>query len=346
MYVEPYLSIGRVLERKVDGGLPGAFLFTEEADGNTEFVTAGVADLRSGQKMSPDSHYRVSSTTKTFTAVVALQLVAEGRFVLSDLVADRLPFLSIPNGESLTIEHLLRMRSGLFDLADAEPLLGLDANLVPHTLEESISLGLKGPPSFKPGERSEYCNTNYCLLERIIESVTGRTLGQEFAARILKPLGLLDTVYPAEDDLSIPEPFIRGYDYTGQSWRECSGVFSGRGDGGLISTAVDLAKFFRALLTGRLLPGYLLRQMQTVVPDDPSPEIAYGLGLIADSLPRRVVWGHFGRGFGYVHHPFIDPVTGRFAVWMLNGTHGSQNDERLTDWLFRFSRETRVLAYL
>ena len=66
------------LDRLVAGGLPGAFAYREDANGTPIFQAAGAADLVSGSVMSPELHYRIGSTTKTFTAVVVLQLVDEG----------------------------------------------------------------------------------------------------------------------------------------------------------------------------------------------------------------------------------------------------------------------------
>ena len=73
-------DVERELRRLVRAGLPGVFTFIEDADGSSQFLTAGWADLDAQTPMTPESHYRVRSTTKTFTAVVALQLVSEGRF--------------------------------------------------------------------------------------------------------------------------------------------------------------------------------------------------------------------------------------------------------------------------
>ena len=92
-------------------------------------------------------------------------------------------------------------------------------------------------------------------------------------------------------------------------------MFFGRGDGALISTAVDLATIFRALpVEGRLLDAEMLGWMMEVLPDEP-PAQAYGLGLIADPLACDVVWGHGGGGFGYENLPFMRLATGRFAVF-------------------------------
>src|SRR5579859_6059069 len=102
------------LNHMVDAGLPGAFAFIEDANGTSQFYTAGFADLATQRLMVPESRYRIGSTTKTFTAVVLLQLVAQGRLTLHDTLHAWLPELPIPHADSLTIEHLLRMRSGLF----------------------------------------------------------------------------------------------------------------------------------------------------------------------------------------------------------------------------------------
>lgn len=95
-----------------------------------------------------------------------------------------------------------------------------------------------------------YCNTNFCVLEMVIQHVTGRTLGQELQDRVFAPLRLDDTSYPPEEDLTLPDPYICGYEQTAAGWRECSHQFFGRGDGALVSTAVDLAVFFSGAAGG------------------------------------------------------------------------------------------------
>ncbi len=328
----------------VGAGVPGAFVLVDEPDGSVEFLTAGVADLETGALMSPDSRYRIGSTTKSFTAVVVLQLVAEGRLALDAPVREWAAEFDLPYADVLTVEHLLRMRSGLFDFEDHPSLLGnLDAHRVPHGLQEVLEMGLTGPPTFRPGERFEYCNTNFCLLERIVERVTGRTLGDELEERVLEPLRMRSTTYPSQDDLSLPEPFIRGYERTADGWEDCSEVFFGRGDGALVSTALDVSRFFRGLRRGRLLPPPLLKQMMTIVRDDPPPRFTYGLGLIADELPSGVVWGHSGGGFGYRHWPFLEPETQTFAVFMVNGTYGFRTSAAPPT--AEFPPEVRALAY-
>lgn len=336
------------LDRLVTAGLPGAFIYVDEDHGESQFYTAGFADLATRRRMAPDSRYRVGSTTKTLVAVVILQLVAEGRLALTDTLRHHLPEWPIPGGDVLTIEHLLRMRSGLFDFEDDSSLLdSLPAHRAPYTLRHVVGLGIGHPPAFAPGTRYSYCNTNFCILELIIERLTGHSLAQEFSARIFGPLRMSSSTYPGESDLTLPEPYIRCYDRHHEGWTECSQAFPGRGDGALLSTAIDLSRFFRALLIGRsLLPEDLLKQMMTIFPDDPPVERAYGLGLIAESLPCGEVWGHSGRGYGYQHFPFLRIESRRFAICMLNGTYGFQpTPERSAAEVPKFSKELRAMPY-
>ena len=123
----------------VADGVPGAFAYVDDQDGASRFYAAGAANLGSRLPLSPDTAYRVGSTTKTFTAVVILQLVAEDRLNLADRVAGWIDEWELPNSDQLTVEHLLRMRSGLFDFEDDETLAGnLEAHLRPYELDEVV----------------------------------------------------------------------------------------------------------------------------------------------------------------------------------------------------------------
>ena len=324
-------TIQTQLDDLVEKHLPGAFVYLEDTGGSSQFYTSGFADLLTKTRMTPDMRYRVGSVTKTFTATVTLQHVAEGQLSLDDLVQRLLPALDLPNADTLTVEHLLRMRSGIFDFEE-DPALkdDLEAHLKPVSLDQALEMGLRHPAGFKPGERFSYSNTNFCLLEKIIETLTGISLGRHFTERIFNPLGMASSSYPVEDDLSLPEPYIHGYEHTSDSWFDCSHVFFGRGDGALISTAIDLGRFYRALLArgeSSLLPDDLLERMMTIPPGDSPEERRYGMGLSADVLPVGTVWGHSGGGLGYLNFPFLQLESGRFAVFMCNGTAFSQGKE-------------------
>jgi D-alanyl-D-alanine carboxypeptidase len=168
------LHVEHELRRLVRAGLPGAFTFIEDADGSSQFLTAGWADLDAQTPMTPESHYRVGSTTRTFTAVVALQLVSEGRLGLDDTLGELVPDIAVPAADRMTIEHLLRMRSGLFDFEDDPSLLGnLDAHRIPISLKRAVEVGIRHPLLFEPGARPS----------RSSGDMSGRVMAGRSAAR-------------------------------------------------------------------------------------------------------------------------------------------------------------------
>jgi D-alanyl-D-alanine carboxypeptidase len=318
------------LERSVELGAMGAFIYIEDADGKSAFLTAGYADLKRKTRMRPDDYFHICSVTKSFTAAVILKLVAQRKLKLTDTVAEWLPEKKIPNANVLTLEHLLRMRSGLVDF-ESDPELdegGLEAHRKPYSPEAAVDLALKHKARFKPDKKFEYCNTNFVLLELIAERVTGKLLRDLFQSYIIQPLALHTTRYPHWADLSLPEPYIRGYEWVNGSWLECSEVFMGCGDGAMLSSAIDLGKFFRALLTGQLLPKKLLEQMMTHVVDKPTADELYGLGLFIIETPVGTAWGHDGGGYGYSNSSFLHPESGRFVCGFVNGRSEQFNKQK------------------
>jgi D-alanyl-D-alanine carboxypeptidase len=321
-----------VLQQDLDGlvqkGVPGAFVYIEDASGCSAFLTAGYADIKRKTRMRPSDYFHACSITKSFTATVLLQLVAEKVLKLEDTVAQCLPEWKIPSAQMLTLEHLLRMRSGLADFEEHVRLGdSLENHQRPISPETCIELALERSSRFKPNKKYDYCNTNYVLLELIIEKATGSPLAQHLGARLFDPLGLRTTHYPHWADLSLPEPYIRGYESAKSNWLECSEIFMGRADGALLSSALDLARFFRALLGGALLPKRLLKHMLTIVPDKPTARRRYGLGIYPLATSVGEVWGHTGGGYGYESLAFLHPSSGRFVATVVNTTIYSRSDD-------------------
>jgi D-alanyl-D-alanine carboxypeptidase len=165
---------------------------------------------------------------------------------------------------------------------------------------------------FPPGTRFSYSNTNYLLLGLVVERVTGDRLAGQLQRRILRPLGLGDTELPGTQR-RLQGPHLHGYAPPDRAWLPSDGP-GGLVDvteanpswawaaGAMISTAADLARFYQALLGGRLLGPELLQAMQTTV--DASEQLGadagYGLGLMRLALGcGGQVWGHGGEIAGY-----------------------------------------------
>jgi D-alanyl-D-alanine carboxypeptidase len=300
-------ELRRLLDQLVAAGAPGAAALVRDGRAVKQ-AASGAADLRSGRRMRSGLNYRAGSMTKPFVATVVLQLVAEGKLSLSDTVERWLPGV-LPYGDQVTIRQLLNHTSGVPENS-LEPLVVLytfpDGRSRAWTPRELVALIADQPPDFPPGTAFSYSNTGYVLAGMIVEAATGRMLGQELTRRIIRPLGLRDTFFPVNRP-DIPGPNPRGYslplvdqagpllDFTvynpSLAW----------GAGNLISDLVDLERFFRALLGGRLLPAKLLAEMTTPV-DTGVPGFGYGLGLAVLQTPSGRLIGHDGAIPGFLNN--------------------------------------------
>jgi D-alanyl-D-alanine carboxypeptidase len=275
-----------LLDQVVAAGAPGAAALVRDGHGVRQ-AASGLADLRTGRPMRPGLNYRVASVTKPLVATVVLQLVAEGRLSLSDTVERWLPGI-LPYGDQVSIRQLLNHTSGVPEYL-LVPLLELygsrQGRFRSWTPRELVALVADQPPLFPPGTTYSYSNTNYVLAGLIVEAATGRTLGQELKRRIIRPLGLHDTYFPINRP-DIPGRNAHGYSLPlGDQGPVLDGplldftVYNPSlawAAGNLVSDLGDLARFFRALLGGRLLPPGLLAEMTTTVPIGPGRRLRPG----------------------------------------------------------------------
>jgi D-alanyl-D-alanine carboxypeptidase len=289
-------------------GIPGAQV---SIDGRKAAV--GVADVTTGRPMRPTLAFRAGSITKSFTAAVVLQLVAERRLRLDDTVERWLPGV-LPYGRAVTIRALLQHTSGVPDYWEAGPdPLNLSfvndaaVRAQDHTPYELVERVSGEAADFAPGSRVEYSNTNYVLLGLIVETATRRSLEREVRRRILRPLHLRDTRFPTSET-ALPRPFTRGYTHrfdadglpaagplVDVTEYDPSALWA---MGNVVSTLDDLRRFYSALLGGRLLPPRLTALMKQTRPNE-TPEwpegIGMGLGIWSWDLPCGTrIYGHEG----------------------------------------------------
>lgn len=281
----------------------------------TKTAVSGVADLQTGQPVAASGFFRMGSSTKAFTATVILQLVGEKRISLDDSVERWLPGVVQGNGfdgRRITMRNLLQHTSGI---PDDIPNPSTPAEYEAHRYDvvsgrELVRRAMTHQPDFQPGTDWSYSNTNYLLLGMIIESATGRSWSDEVRSRVIRPLGLRNTYWPGLR-AGLPSPHAKGYQvYPGES--SPTDVTIGREAymagpaGGLVTTSADLAKFFQALVDGRLLRPALLAQMQQTIPvvgqaAEIWPGARDGLGLLSRPLScGGVYWGHNGDTLGYM----------------------------------------------
>ena len=295
-------GLGESLSQLVAAGAPGATLLVRRGD-RTTLLARGFAETASKKRMRPGDSFRIGSLTKTYVATVLLQLAEEGRLSLDDPVTRFLPGL-VPGGDKITIRQLLNQTSGLFDYEKDPRVLApyLAGNLAyrwaPRKL---VRIAVSHRPLFTPGTRWSYSNTNYILAGLIVEAATGATLGQVLDRRLFRPLRLRHTAFQTSPRMAVPD--AHGYyvfdkppaaDITGLSpypWAA----------GALVANAADVASFYRALLSGRLLNPGSLRALKTTVAEGKGAEMdaRYGLGIERLVTPCGIAWGHSGNMPGY-----------------------------------------------
>ncbi|MFF0296852.1 serine hydrolase domain-containing protein [Kitasatospora sp. NPDC004614] len=288
-----------------DDGMPAALATVKGRDGRTRTYTAGVGDLATKAKVPVDGQVRIASNTKMFTAVVVLQLVAEGKIGLDASVDTYLPGLVRGDGfdgRNITVRQLLQHTSGLPEYMNTGGIISDPKRYVEP--RELLDAALAQKAHFAPGTQWEYNNTNYLLAGLIVQKVTGRPIGEEITKRVVERIGLRHTYFPLAGDMTIheahPKGYLRGEDGSLTDYTELDPSW-GWAAGAMVSTNTDLTRFYEALLGGRLLPAAQLAQMRTTVPAELlGAGVRYGLGLISRPLScGGVSWGHGGAIPGY-----------------------------------------------
>lgn len=278
------------LDQIVEDGTPGV-----EMHANGRDLARGKAPV--------NGRVRVGSISKSFVATTALQLVGENRIDLDGQVSQYVPRVE----DRVTVRQLLQHTSGLPDYARAIGVQKIE-NVRNRYLEpyELLEASLSQPREFEPGAKYSYSNTNYVVVGLIIQKVTGRPFAEEVQRRVIDRANLEDTYWPGQGERTIRGKHPRGYARTDLLDPTSPVVDATELDpssagaaGALISTPRDIAKFYKSLLKGDLLPKKQLDEMRKTIPiDDRS---AAGLGLESAKLScGGEYWGHGGTIHGFI----------------------------------------------
>jgi CubicO group peptidase (beta-lactamase class C family) len=299
-------------------------LALSQREGRAPSLVAGVvregrlawSDVRGEVDGGTDAAYRIGSLTKTFTAVLVLQLRDEGRLQLSDPVGQHLPEI----GGAVTLLQLLNHSAGV-----TSELPGAWWERVAGGDFPALAAALAGEPSrLEPGARLHYSNVGFGLLGEVVARLRGTSWAEALRTRLLDPLQLTRTtllpepphaagwaVHPHADVL-LPEP---AHD---------AGAMAPAGQ--LWSTVGDLARWARFLGgdTGGVLDPLTLEEMRQPGPVDDAPawSTAWGLGLQLRTVDGRRLVGHGGSMPGFVAALWVEPTTGDAAVALANATSG------------------------
>jgi len=335
------------LEAKLASGFPGISMLIETPEG-TWLGAAGQADIYNDVAMRPCHQHLIGSVTKVFTAVLTHQLLASGDLALTDSISQYLDdeiVRKVDNADRATIRDLLSHTSGIPDFLDIP--FSQAANERPgrvftakELLQQAYILGAE----FPAGTKIAYSNSNYALLELILERVTGRRGEELLYDRIITPLGMSDTWF--DQDGGIPTGISRAYyDRYGTGLvtdvTETNAIRASMA-GGIVSTPQDLGIFFRALVTndGALgtngLAAILFQpELPFFEPNDfdygdnerVRRSLGFGSGLITLETTEGRAIGFNGGYQGRKARMWYWPEADRLIVYFINGSGGVINDE-------------------
>jgi D-alanyl-D-alanine carboxypeptidase len=320
----PVAALQRSLDRLVAAGAPGGVVLVRD-HGRTTRLAAGYADTRTHRRMRASDRFRVGSVTKTFVATAILELAGDGKLSLDDSVERWLPG-EVPDGGAITVRQLLTMTSGIFDYLNDGDDTVLRRELADPgmrwTPSDLVAIATAHAPRFAPGTGWSYSNTGYILLGQIAERASGQPIDDLLRDRVFAPAGLRATSF--ETGPRIHGVHAHGYDtLTGKRLRDVSVLDQtwAWSAGAIVSNADDLARFYRALLGGRLLRPDLLATMETTVPmgGPGAGGFAYGAGIFTMPMPCGPAWGHTGSTPGYMTNVLDSRDGARQVVLLING---------------------------
>lgn len=234
-------TVQEQLDEAIGHGFDGMIVYVDQAGRPPQYLTSGWHNKESEIPAKPDALFKIASISKLYDAVAVTKLVSAGRLSLDKTIADYLPELvgRIENAEQITLRLMIQHRSGIPNFTDAPNFWAAPT----ESYEESLALILDKPANFAPGEDYEYCNTNYLLINKIMDDVLGYGNFQFIQEEILTPLNLNNT-FGSLSEVNI-EDVMSGY-HIGYPHDLKENDF------GMHATAEDVAIFLRALNDGSL----------------------------------------------------------------------------------------------
>lgn len=246
--------------------------------------TYGFADVDTNKKLDVDTKLKIGSITKTYTAVMIMQLIDEKKLTLDTKLSEFYP--KIPNADKITIHLMLHHRTGIPDFLNDDQTI-VEKLFVFNSKTEMIDRITKYESAFEPNSAHKYSNSNYYLLGAILENKTQKSFSENLNERIVKKLNLKNTFIPIEIEIKNNESF--SYLFDGNVWEKTpewnnSLAFA---SGDIMATPTDLTAFMHGLFNGKLVSTTALEQMKTM-------EDYYGKGMIIAPFGDKKFYGHTG----------------------------------------------------
>jgi CubicO group peptidase (beta-lactamase class C family) len=249
----PIGRVNKVLDSCIGKGFSGSVLIATQG-AITYLKYTGIANRHYDIPLSKDSRFHIFSITKTFTAVLILQLVEQNKLNLDSTISVYYPEYKGPAGKKATIRNLLTYSSGR-DLQEMRSILEVYSNDI-WPVDSLINKYCSGDLIDPPGTKFNYNNGDYFILGKIIEKIYGRPYEEVLRTKILAPLKMQHTDYLHHND--IIKGMAEGYSYDSSAASRfhtptnyyIDNLYSA---GALYSTPEDLLIFDQAIFNHTIL---------------------------------------------------------------------------------------------
>ena len=281
----------------------------------------GMANLELAVPMNPQMVFRLGSITKQYTSIAILQLVEQGRMSLQDNIQKYIK--GFPDkGNAITIEHLLTHTSGIVGYESLDFHIPDDVRIdfPPKQIIDSLQ---QRPLLFQSGSKYNYSNSNYFILGRIIELVSGKTYKEYIQQNVLAPLGLTNTFY--DDPEAVIPNRVSGYAFKQKNFKNASyiSMFVVYAAGALMSNVQDLFKWHEALYSYKLVKKATLEKAFTPYKLSDGKPSEYGYGWFIKDFGGSKSIGHGGAIDGFRSMELYLPGPDIFFTILFN----SDNDD-------------------
>jgi CubicO group peptidase (beta-lactamase class C family) len=320
-----------VQEQMQEMRIPGAALGIVKGDEIIHLEGFGEAD-DSGRDVTPQTPFKIGSTSKSFTALAIMQLVEDGKVDLDAPVQHYIPWFRVADPEAssrITVRHLLNQTSGLPTVAGVAYAYRGDGSK--DALEKEVRATSDVELTHPPGKVWQYSNRNYTTLGLIVQMVSGVSYEQYVKEHILTPLGMKNSF------MFLPEAERHGLATGHQFW--FGRPFPGGGlafnrattpTGLIASDARDMSRYMIAQLNGgryegaQILSSEGVEEMHWGAADTGQSNVSYAMGWIAGEMNSVPVVSHNGDTGDFHATMILVPKSKWGVVVLMNGSNDLQ----------------------
>jgi len=294
----------------------------------------GYADVESEIASNNNTKFRIGSISKMFTASLIMKAIEEGKLSLGVQLSEYFP--NVPNSDEITIEHLLRHRSGIYNFTNAEDYSKWETNEI--SKEDLIAKIISYGSSFEPDTKADYSNSNYVILTFILEEIFNKKFGDIVKTDICLPCKLSDTYVGQKISADNNE----AYSYQKlDKWKKTTETDMSipTGAGAIVSTPSELVKFLNCLYVDKKIVTQTSLNKMTKI------EEGYGIGMIEVPFYDKKGLGHTGGIDGFRANAFHFPADNFSIAYCSNGVDYSLNDIMIGVLSIYFDKDYKIPSF-